>query len=150
MLSVRDLHFMLRSLDLNGLHVQKIIGFFLNLNYPQINKINKIRSHGNSESLWYLVNECVCLHREFVNMDHVCIYWYSLHLFKQAVCTKWAILENLEEVLCVCACMCMVCAHGHTCVCMEGGRELEGEVQWPKWCDLIFAVAHCKTFQYHN
>ena len=33
------------------------------------------------------------------------------------------------SVVCVCACVCMVCAHGHTCVCMEGGRELEGEVQ---------------------
>ena len=40
MFSLRDLHFMLCSLDLNVLHVQSIMGF-LNLSYPQINKVGK-------------------------------------------------------------------------------------------------------------
>ena len=38
MFSLRDLRFLLCSLDLDVLRVQRIIGFFLKLNHPQINK----------------------------------------------------------------------------------------------------------------
>ena len=41
MFSLRDLHFMLCSLDLNVLHAQSIMGF-LNLSYPQINKVGRL------------------------------------------------------------------------------------------------------------
>ena len=40
MFSLRDLHFVLSSLDLNVLQVQWIMGFFF-LNYPQINEVRK-------------------------------------------------------------------------------------------------------------
>ena len=41
MFSLCDLRFLLCSRDLDVLRVQRIIVFFLNLNYPQINEVEK-------------------------------------------------------------------------------------------------------------
>ena len=49
MFSLRDLRFALCSLEVGILSAQRIIGFFLNLNYPEINEVGKSDHRDNND-----------------------------------------------------------------------------------------------------
>ena len=50
MFSLRNLRFLLCSLELDVLRAQRIMGIFY-LDYPQINEVGKIRSHVSNKAL---------------------------------------------------------------------------------------------------